>query len=91
MAETVFVSVYLKDGENASVGRKARVKAINAFDSDHWGFHEMTGSDVGIDMKFELIENHEFPNNRIECQIKGCPLQQYNQLSNLKAFSIKYI
>lgn len=71
MAETIFGSVYPKDGENASVGRQARVEAVKAFDSHQWEFHEMTGSDVGIDMIFELIENHEFRNNRIECQIKG--------------------
>lgn len=65
------VSVYPEDGKDASVGRQARVEAIKAFDSHNWEFHEMTGIDVGIDMKFELIENNEFRNNRIECQIKG--------------------
>ncbi len=71
MAEAVFEGEYPKDGENASVGRKARVKVINAFDTEHWDFHEMTGGDVGIDLTFELIENNEFHNYRIDCQIKG--------------------
>lgn len=71
MTEKLKEGRFPQDGENSPVGRKAKVKVIAAFNTDFWEFHEMTGNDVGIDLKFELIENQEYRNNRVECQVKG--------------------
>lgn len=37
----------------------------------HWEYHEITGTDHGVDCTVELIENDEYRNDKFEGQIKG--------------------
>lgn len=41
------------------------------FDSGHWQYCEVTGTDVGCACELELSENDNWRGNIIECQIKG--------------------
>ena len=49
----------------------ARQRVHASFDAEKWDFHEMTGTDHGIDCTLELIEEGEWHNHKIEGQIKG--------------------
>ena len=62
---------------------------------EHWKFHGRTGNDYGIDIEFELSENNEWENNKIEGQIKGT--NSFKILSDndfitfaLKTYTIRY-
>jgi len=63
--------IYPKDDESRKIGTRARQLVVSAFDADHWDFHELTGTDHGIDIQFELIEDDEYRNHGIRGQIKG--------------------
>lgn len=60
-----------KDCPSRVIGAKARAIVHYAIPAENWEFHEMTGSDHGIDCSIELVEDNEFMNKRIEGQIKG--------------------
>ncbi len=44
---------------------------MNKLDSVSWEWHELTGADRGTDIEFELVEDGEFRNHGIACQVKG--------------------
>ncbi len=60
-----------KDCSARVIGSKARQQVHAAFDAEYWEFHEMTGTDHGIDCSLELIEDSKYNNDKIEGQIKG--------------------
>lgn len=60
-----------KDSSARKIGSAARAIVPATLNTNHWEFHEYTGQDVGCDLVIELIENNEFKNKKIECQIKG--------------------
>lgn len=39
--------------------------------ADRWVYHGITGTDHGTDCEIELVENNEYHNFCIKCQIKG--------------------
>ncbi len=59
------------DSNSRKIASRARQLVHGAFDAEKWEFHEQTGVDRGIDCSFELIEENEYHNHRIDCQIKG--------------------
>lgn len=60
-----------KNSTSRVTGTRARAILPNKLDLNHWDYHELNGSDNGTDMVIEFIENDEFHNDKIECQIKG--------------------
>lgn len=62
---------YPKDCSARIKNTEARKIFPNNLDSKWWEHHEQTGTDHGTDMIIEYIENEEYHNNKIECQIKG--------------------
>lgn len=60
-----------KDCEQRVIGSTARGIVHYKFPKKNWEYHEVTGSDHGIDCIIELIENEEYQNKKIEGQIKG--------------------
>lgn len=74
------MEIYPKDCEARKIGSKARAIFPYQLNLDCWEFHEQTGSDHGTDMIIEYIENNDFKNNKIECQIKGTTiLEKYRK------------
>lgn len=63
--------MFPKDSPQARTGARARAIVHYALDSYTWEYHEETGSDVGRDCFIELVEEGEYRNHKIECQIKG--------------------
>lgn len=66
-----FDLVFPKDSSARKISSAARAIVPATLNTNHWEFHEYTGQDVGCDLVIELIENDEFKNKKIECQIKG--------------------
>lgn len=62
---------YPKDCSAKAIGRRARAIFPNKIDVNFWEFHEQTCADNGTDMIIEYIEDNEFKNYIIFCQIKG--------------------
>ncbi len=62
---------YPKDCSARIINTEARKIFPNNLNSIYWEHHEQTGTDHGTDMIIEYIENEEYHNNKIECQIKG--------------------
>lgn len=60
-----------KDTIERKGGTRARALVPPNLNTEHWEYHEQTGNDVGCDLVIELVENDEFVNKKIECQIKG--------------------
>ena len=60
-----------KDCPARVIGARARAIVHYAIPAENWEFHELTGSDHGIDCSIELVEENEFKNKKIEGQIKG--------------------
>jgi hypothetical protein len=56
-----------------------------SFSSERWEYHELTGSDHGVDCTIELVENEQWGNKKIEGQIKGT--RNSEPLKNKDAFS----
>ncbi len=77
--------VFPQDCEARKNGSEARGIVHYKISKDHWEYHEITGSDHGIDCSIELIENEKFINKKIEGQIKGT--KSPNQLINKDCFS----
>ena len=50
---------------------RARALVRSKLNTEHWKYHEITGPDVGIDLRLEFVENEEIKNKRIDCQKKG--------------------
>lgn len=65
------MSKFPKDCNGRIIGSAARQQVHAAFDALKWEYHEITGTDHGIDCTLELIENQEWHNHKIEGQIKG--------------------
>ncbi|MBP3255309.1 MAG: DUF4365 domain-containing protein [Clostridia bacterium] len=63
--------IFPRDCSARAIGSKARAIFPNKLNLNHWEFHDLTGTDHGTDMIIEYIEDEEFKNNKIECQIKG--------------------
>ncbi len=59
------------DTPQRKIGSKAVAILHYKIDADHWEFRQETGNDVGRDCTLELSENNEWPNHKIEGQIKG--------------------
>ena len=62
---------YPKDDDNRKTGTRERALTFAALNTDHWEFHEITGTDHSTDCVFELIEEDEYRNHSIHGQIKG--------------------
>ncbi len=60
-----------KDCSARAVATRARSIVPYKLNSEKWEWHEQTGTDHGTDMIIELVEDTEFPNRKIEAQIKG--------------------
>lgn len=60
-----------KDCNSRVIGSVARQQVHAAFNAVNWEYHEITGTDHGIDCTIELIESEEWHNHKIEGQIKG--------------------
>ena len=60
-----------KDCPARVIGARARAIVHYAMPAEHWEYHELTGTDHGIDCSIELIEENEYKNKKIEGQIKG--------------------
>lgn len=74
-----------KDCEQRITGSTARGIVHYKFPKEHWEYHEITGTDHGIDCIVELIEDGEFRNKKIEGQIKGT--KKPNLINNGECFS----
>ena len=53
------------------IGAEARKLVHYIFPSEHWEYHEPTGVDNGLDCTIELVEQEEWINKKLECQITG--------------------
>jgi len=60
-----------QDCEQRITGSTARGIVHYKFPKKNWEYHEITGTDHGVDCIVELIENEEYHNKKIEGQIKG--------------------
>lgn len=60
-----------KDCPARKISTRARSIVPYKLNSELWEWHEQTGTDHGTDMIIEYIENDEYRNDKIECQIKG--------------------
>lgn len=60
-----------KDCHARVISAEARKLVHFRFPSRSWEYHEFTGRDNGLDCVIELVENEEWPNKKIEGQIKG--------------------
>lgn len=75
---------YPKDCPARAIGSAARALFPSKLNSQHWEWHEMTGTDHGTDMIIEYIENEEFHNRKVECQIKGTvSMERYRRKERL--------
>lgn len=74
-----------KDCSARVIGEQARKLVPYSFSSERWEFHELTGSDHGVDCTIELVEKELWINKKIEGQIKGT--RNPNLLKNKEAFS----
>ena len=60
-----------KDCNARVINTEARKIFPNSLNSMYWEHHEQTGTDNGTDMVIEYVENEEYRNYKIECQLKG--------------------
>ena len=79
------MSSFSKTCQGREIGKKAIAIFHYQLPIEHWEYHESTGADSGTDCVIELIENYEFHNQKIECQIKGTTTAE--QLKNKNVFS----
>lgn len=63
--------IYPKDTNPRKIGTKGRQLAFSSLNANLWEYHEITGSDFGIDGEVEFSHDGEFRNERFYCQIKG--------------------
>lgn len=61
---------YPKDTPSRVISEAAESIVHYQFKKENWSFSLET-KDRGIDCHLEFVENEEFKNNRIDCQIKG--------------------
>jgi len=84
------MSIVPIDTPQRKIGSRAVAIVHYYMDSNHWEFRQETGNDVGRDCTFELSENDEWLNHKIEGQIKGTkkfePLKTKN---NVVSFSME--
>lgn len=60
-----------KNNNSRAIATRARSIVPYKLNSKKWEWHEQTGTDHGIDMVIELVEEDLFSNKKIEVQIKG--------------------
>lgn len=60
-----------KDCPARVIGSEARKLVHSAFSCQRWEYREVTGVDNGVDCTIELIEDEQWTNKKLECQIKG--------------------
>lgn len=60
-----------KDCSSRVIGSTARQLVHASINTVNWEFHEITGTDHGIDCVLELIDDEQWTNCKIEGQIKG--------------------
>ena len=65
------MGTFPKNCEGRVIGSTAKGIFHYQLPKKRWEYHESTGADNGTDCVIELIENDEFHNHKIECQIKG--------------------
>ena len=74
-----------KDCSPRVIGTKARQLVHSSFNAERWEYHEITGTDHGLDCIIELVENEQWGNKKIEGQIKGT--RKLQKLKNKNVFS----
>jgi len=79
---------YPKDCPARVIGTAARTLFPSKLDPYYWEPHELTGTDHGTDMIIEYIENNEYHNKKIECQIKGTTDINMHQIKNGFSYSL---
>lgn len=60
-----------KDCSARVIGSEARKLVHFVFSCQRWEYREVTGMDNGVDCTIELIEDEQWTNKKLECQIKG--------------------
>ena len=78
------------DIKEQGVGRGGMALIHYVFDYHHWEFRLETGIDVGRDCVFEHIENNEWHNGTIRCQVKGTEKPGTYLLASGNEFSYKF-
>ena len=79
------MGTFPKDCKGRVIGSTAKGIFHYQLPKKHWEYHESIGADSGTDCVIELIENEEFHNQKIECQIKGTTKAE--KLKNKPVFS----
>lgn len=64
---------------------KARQLVHSRFNAERWEYHEITGTDRGLDCIIELVENEQWGNKKIERQTRGT--RKLQKLKNKNVFS----
>lgn len=82
------MNIYPKDCDARKICSKARAIFPNKLNLNYWEFHEITGTDHGTDMIIEYIEDNEFKNHKVECQIKGTTIINKYKTQNYISFPL---
>ena len=77
------MGTFPKDCKGRVIGSTAKGIFHYQLQKKHWEYHESIGADSGTDCVIELIENEEFHNQKIECQIKGTTKAEHKKYKNI--------